>query len=235
MNLTEPQELQALYHNKHGRERTYWPGDSVWLSGKHIKIKKNLKIKHKYLGPFEILEAVRKQAYKLQLPSQWRIHSLVPVSLLKRDITRREAVDQKIADQLEFEKRKQPGQEVNAIIDIMVFAEEAIDGRLPGLYYFLHWKGETDSENTWEPLERIAHLRRLVKKYHIKNPEKPTATSPPVDNGAPPPHIATRSEAKVAPPTSALICSFMRKRLSARNRLPVKVFSTSSPNRHPPV
>ena len=169
------------------------------------------------------------------MPSQWRIHSLVLVSLLKRDITRREAVDQKIADQLEFEKRKQPEQEVNAIIDSMVFAEEAIDGRLPGLYYLFHWKRETDSENTWEPLERIAHLRRLVKKYHVKNPEKPTATSPPVDNDAPPPHIAARSGAKVAPPILALIRSFTRNRLSARNRLSVKVFSTSSSNRHPPV
>ena len=82
----------------------------------------------------------------------------------------------------------------------MVFAEEAVDGRPPGLYYLIHWKGETHAEDTWEPVEGIAHLRRLLKKYHSENPDKPTATSPPVDKGAPPPPMAARSGAKVAPP-----------------------------------
>ena len=70
VNLTESQQLQALYHNKHVKERTYWPVDSVWLNGKHIKTKKNPKLEHKYLGPFEILKAVEKQAYKLNLPAK---------------------------------------------------------------------------------------------------------------------------------------------------------------------
>ena len=38
VNLIELQELQTLYHNKHVKEGTYWPGESVWLSAKHIKI-----------------------------------------------------------------------------------------------------------------------------------------------------------------------------------------------------
>ena len=40
MNLTESQELQTLYHNKHIKERIYRLGKSVWLSGKHIKLNK---------------------------------------------------------------------------------------------------------------------------------------------------------------------------------------------------
>ncbi len=65
--LTESQELQAFYHNKHVKERTYWLVDSVWLNGKHIKTKKNPKLERKYLSPFEILEAVGKQVDKLKL------------------------------------------------------------------------------------------------------------------------------------------------------------------------
>ncbi len=137
VNLTESQELQALYHNKHVKERTYRPGDSVWLSRKHIETKKNPKLEHKYLGPFKILEAVEKQAYKLKLPAKWRIHLVFHVSLLERDVARREGVDQKIADQLEFEEREQPEQEVDSIMDSMVFAEEAIDGRPCGPYYLI--------------------------------------------------------------------------------------------------
>ena len=67
-NLAESQELQNLYHNKHVKERTYRPGESVRFSGKHVKTKRNPKLEHKYLGPFEILEAVGKQAYRLKLP-----------------------------------------------------------------------------------------------------------------------------------------------------------------------
>lgn len=51
VNLTESQELQTIYHNKHVKERTYRPGESVWLSGKHIKTKRKPKLEHKYLGP----------------------------------------------------------------------------------------------------------------------------------------------------------------------------------------
>lgn len=43
---------------------------------------------------------------------------------------------------------------------------------------------------TWEPVEEIARLRRLLKKNHAENPDKPTATSPPGDKGAPPPPMA---------------------------------------------
>lgn len=87
-----------LYHNKHIKERLYRLRKSVCLSVKQIKTKKNLKPKHIYLNPFEILEAVRKQAYKLKLPSKWRIHSLFHISLLERDVIRKEAVDQKIVN-----------------------------------------------------------------------------------------------------------------------------------------
>lgn len=204
-----------------------------------MKTKRNPKLEHKYLGPFEILEAVGKQAYRLKLPAKRRIHPVFHVSLLERDVTRREAVDQKIADQLEFEEGEQPEQEVDSIMDSMVFAEEAIDGRPPGLYYLIHWKGETHVEDTWEPVEGIAHLRRLLKKYHSENPDKLTATSPPVDKGALPPPMAARSGAKVAPPialrkpaatknphnlTSTPLNPSMQVRRSGRRRKPRSKF-----------
>lgn len=121
VNLTESQELQTIYHNKHVKERRYRHRESVCLSGKHITTKRNPKLEHKYLGPFEILEAVERQAYKLKLPAKWRIHPVFHVSFLERDIRRREAVDQQIAEQLEFEEGNPPEQEVDLIIHSMVF------------------------------------------------------------------------------------------------------------------
>ena len=138
VNLTESQELQTFYHNKHVKKRIYRLGKSVWLSGKYIKTKRNPKLEHKYLDPFEIVEAVGKQAYKLKLPAKWRIHLVFHVLLLKRDVIRREAVNQKIANTLEFEEGEQPEQEADSIMDSMVFAEEAVDSRPPGLYYLIY-------------------------------------------------------------------------------------------------
>ena len=89
----------------------------------------------------------------------------------------------------------------------MGFAKEAIDGRPPGLYYLIHWEKKMYSEDTGEPVKGIAFLRRLLKKYHAKNLENPTATSPPVDKSAPPPPMSARSEAKVPTPTPAPIPS----------------------------
>ena len=66
----------------------------------------------------------------------------------------------------------------------MIFAEEATDGRPPRFYYLIHWKIKTHAEDTWERVEGICYLRRLLKKYHAENPDKPAATSPPLDREA---------------------------------------------------
>lgn len=44
------------------------------------------KFADRYLGPFEVLQAIgsKKQAYKLKLPSHYRIHDLFHVSLLEK-------------------------------------------------------------------------------------------------------------------------------------------------------
>ena len=146
------------------------------------------------------------------------------------DVTRKEEVDQKIAVQLEFEEGKKPEQEVNSIGNSRVFAEEAMDVQPTGLYYLIHGKKETYAEDTWETVEEIAHLRKLLKKYHSENPEKHSASSPPFDTGAPPPLIAAWSEAKVTPPTPEFIRSPARKRPLAHKSPPVRVFSTPAPN-----
>lgn len=76
------------------------------MNGKHIKTKKNLKLIYKYLSPLKILETVGKQVYKLKLPSKWHIYLIFQVTLLEKDIIRKEMVDLKIADKLEFKERE---------------------------------------------------------------------------------------------------------------------------------
>ena len=87
--------------------------------------------------------------------------------------------------QLEFEASNNKEYEVDGIWDSAVYAKESTTGQLPGLYYLVSWKDYPKEENTWEPALAIQHLRRLVTAYHKDNPEKPTATSDPVDTAPP--------------------------------------------------
>ena len=51
-NLHYAQKLQKRGHNKEVKPQSYALGDTVWLSSKHLKTKRNHKLKDKFLGPF---------------------------------------------------------------------------------------------------------------------------------------------------------------------------------------
>ena len=181
-NLHHAQELQKRAHDKGVKPRSYAPGDKVWLNSKYIKTKRNWKLEAKFFGPFQVLHPVGKQAYKLELPKRWRIHNVFHVSLLEQDTTKKEQVDEQVT---ELEAGDSEEYEVEAIRDSAVYASESESGQLPGLYYLVAWKGYPEEENTWEPLSAVQHLKKLISCFHKKHPEKPTATSPPI-NSAPP-------------------------------------------------
>lgn len=64
------QELQTLYNHKQVKQRSYRTQKFVWLDSRHIKMKQNPKLEHKYLDPFQIEKAMRNQAYRLSLPAK---------------------------------------------------------------------------------------------------------------------------------------------------------------------
>jgi hypothetical protein len=70
----------------HQNMKTFVPfkqGDKVWLEGKNLHIPyKSHKLAPKLEGPFKIKEVLGRTVYKLDLPSQWRIHLVFHASLL---------------------------------------------------------------------------------------------------------------------------------------------------------
>ena len=82
-NLHHAQELQKRGHDKGVKPQSYAPGDKVWLSSKYLKTKQNRKLEAKFLGPFRVLYPVGKQAYKLELPKKWKIHSVFHILQLE--------------------------------------------------------------------------------------------------------------------------------------------------------
>lgn len=138
MNLEELQELQTLRHNHQVKKRKYQSREYVWLSGKHIQAKQNFGLEQKYLGYFKRVEEVENQAYRLKLPVKCHIYSVFYVLFLQKKVTRGETIDQKIVDQLQFEKKEQAKQEIDSIMNSIVFAEEVIDSKPSRLYYFIY-------------------------------------------------------------------------------------------------
>ena len=107
------------------------------------------------------------------------------MSLLEQDITRKERVDKKTL-QLEFEDDiKGKEYEVEVICDSAVYGKESESDQLLGLYYLISWNGFPEEKNTWELASAIQYLQRLVNTFHKENPDKPTATSTPVNTALP--------------------------------------------------
>ena len=183
-NLYHAQELQKWAHDKGVKPWSYALGDKIWLSSKHFRTKRNCKLKAKFLGFFRVLHLVDKQAYKLELPKKWRIHNVFHISLLEQNTTKKGQVKDTQLD-FEFEAGNNKEYKVDGIWDSAVYAKKSTTSQLLGLYYLVLWKGYPKGKNTWKPVSTIQHLSRLTNAYHKNNPERPTATSSPV-NTAPP-------------------------------------------------
>ncbi len=97
-NLFHAQELQKRAYNKRVKSQSYATADKVWLNSEYIKTKRNKKLESKFFGPFRVLHALGKQAYKLELPTKWKIYNVFHVSLLKQDTTRKGPVDKALTE-----------------------------------------------------------------------------------------------------------------------------------------
>ena len=174
-------ELQKRAHDKRVKLRSYASSKKVWLNSKFIKTKRNRKLEKKFFGPFQVLYPVGKQTYKLELSRNLRIHVVFYVSLLEQDIIRKE----REFSVPEFEPDDDNKEyKVKAIQDSVVYAKKA-DGDLPGLYYLVIWKGYLEEENTRELFSTVMHFRKMVSTFYKDNPEKPTATSAPLNSFLP--------------------------------------------------
>ena len=167
------------------KPRSYALGDRVWLNSKYIKTKQNWKLETKFFGPLGVLHPVKKQAYKLELSTKWRIHDVFHLSLLEQDTTRKGRVDKNDAAKLDAGKGEGGEYEMEAICDSVVYAQESELGYLSGLYYLVSWKGYPEEENTWEPYSTVQHFCKLISLFHKNHPDKPTATSEAIDTAPP--------------------------------------------------
>jgi hypothetical protein len=142
-------------------------GDKVLLQAKNITTSRlSKKFDARYLGPFEVLKKIGKQAYRLDLPpSMARIHPVFNVALLEP-----------WSEPFKF-KNFHPGpieipeDEVSSgeryeVEGILEHKDTAARGR----EYRVKWLGWSLQDATWEPPQHLDECDEILAKY-LRNPK----------------------------------------------------------------
>ncbi len=79
------------------------------------------------------------------------IYNVFHVSLLEQHTTRKRRVDKALPEpekEMEFEVGGNKEYMVEAIIDSVMYGQQANSNPMPGLYYLVSWKGYLEEKNT---------------------------------------------------------------------------------------
>ena len=160
-NLRKARTQQAQYYDAKRKPRTYKKGDLVWVNAKNIRtLRPSRKLDFKQLGPFRVLEAVGKLAYRLELPRNLRaLHAVFPVVLLKPYTPGKQNLPN---DTTAVEINGEEEYQVAEILDHTIKNGKTL--------YLVRWEGYSTEQNTWEPVENLTHARESIKEYHSNRP-----------------------------------------------------------------
>ncbi len=106
---------------------------------------------NKFFELFQVFYIVRKQAYKLELSSKWKIHNVFYVLLLEQNIIRKKQVNNVLPESEKFETKDNKEYKVKAIIEKIMYDKKR-NNQMPGLYYFVLWKDFLKEKSFWELL-----------------------------------------------------------------------------------
>jgi len=158
-NIQEAQHRSISYNNK---KRKMAPqlkrGDKVYLLTKNLRTKRPSKgLDHVKVGPFLVAEPRGPVNYKLELPTDAKIHPVFHISKL-------EPADPNTPTQKTFYYDTEEENE---------FEVERIEKHEPAIYgdyYLVKWKGYPETENTWEHENNLKNCQQKIKEYYQRNP-----------------------------------------------------------------
>jgi len=149
-------------------------GSKVWLEGTNLRLPSNTtsKLSPRRYGPFKVVSQISKVAYKLELPSTWKIHDVFHASLL----TPYKETDQHGPNFIEPPPdilEGEPEWEVEKIL------KERSFGHWKKKQYLVRWKGYSPAHDSWtnsedlhapELLADFQKQSRSIKTLHFDDP-----------------------------------------------------------------
>ncbi|QRW16667.1 Retrotransposable element Tf2 protein [Rhizoctonia solani] len=159
--------MKYFYDQKHRKEEEIQVGDKVWLSHQNISTNRpSIKLSHKKLGPYLVIEKIGSHAYKLQLPHTMRIHPVFHINLLT-----------KFHPDPHGRDPPQPAPIVTEEGEEEYKVEKILNSKWKGhskgrkLWYLVKWKGYDEGSNLWEPVDNVANANKARKEFHEEYPD----------------------------------------------------------------
>jgi Integrase zinc binding domain/Chromo (CHRromatin Organisation MOdifier) domain len=153
--------LQAA-QNKMIKENKYKPfqkGNKVWLEGSHLKLPyATMKLAPRRYGPFKVVAKVSNVAYKIQLPTTWKIHDVFHASLLT-PYNETNAHGPNFLEPPPDLIEGEPEWEVEMILGDRIYRNKK--------QYLIRWKGYAPAHDLWEDESGI-HTPRLIADYKLR-------------------------------------------------------------------
>ena len=136
--------------------------DEVWLETKNLKLKyRSKKMQPKRLGPFKVIGIIGSRAYRLELPSQWKIHDVFHISLLspfRTTDTHGPSFSQPPPDIINGEEEY----EVEGIINHRVKRSGTIE-------YLIKYLSYDENESKWMGEDELGNCQEILDEYKEDN------------------------------------------------------------------
>ena len=127
-----------------------------------LKTGKSRKLLPRFVGPFTITDTIGKAAYRLELPSGWKIHDVFHVSLLRKfdhdgrfqplpppELTDDDTVEYEVEKILDHRQKK------------IRTAKKAVNKT----EYLIRWAGYGPEHDSWEPEENLTNCKEKLNEY----------------------------------------------------------------------
>ena len=163
-SLLFAQTKMSIYYDRKHQPVTLKAGDKAYIKLANgiepgYKIANSSgKLYQLRVGPFEIIEPVGRLAYRLKLPSTWRIHPVISIAHLQphRDDPHGREEPPPPPD-LDVE-----GEEV---FEVEAILAKRYNKRRKRHEWRIKWKGYGPEQTTWEPIEHLRNSQTLVDHF----------------------------------------------------------------------
>lgn len=170
--LQAAQQRQKVYYDSRRRDVSFQEGEEVLLSTKHINLRRTgdkgstPKLLPKWIGPFRITTVIGKGAYKLDLPSNMKIHNVFNVALLKAYRT-----DGRVQppDPLICEEDNEEYFLIERLLDHRIRKR----GRTQYREYLVKWQNYGSEHNSWEPESSLSESTQFTNYWNYVGLEPP--------------------------------------------------------------